>query len=113
VGIEVWFCCLPGYERNVTRALCAAFTTSLLSPIPASVYDLLWTAPVQSHDARKEAYYWYYALGRAVVIDPVTETPEEVVFILQLDFWIELIEFNFSPEGLCPEGCKRRIFAKG
>lgn len=101
-----FFCCQPEYERNVARALCLAFVAALFAPIPASIFDGLWSVPTPSRSARKAAFQANYRLGRAVVIDPVTELPEEVIFILDLAFWTELTYFAATPEGSCTEPCK-------
>lgn len=103
----LWFCCLPTYELAVTRGLVAAFVVTAGLPIPAAIYDALWLGPAPSRDERKEAYYWYFALGREWVINPITEEPEEVVFILNAPFWAEVIEYAASPAGQCPNGCGR------
>jgi hypothetical protein len=107
----LWFCCLPAYELSVTRGLLAAFAFTLGFPIPASIYDALWAGPAPSKAGRKEAYYWYFALGREWIINPVTEEPEEVVFILNLSFWLELSEYAATPAAECLDGCGRRDFS--
>lgn len=105
MDIGFWFCCLATPELTVTRLLCAAFTVSLGGPIPAAAFDALWLPFDRRPLVAQEAYRSCYSLGRAWVIDPVTEEPEEVVFILNLAWWVELIAYAASPAGSCSGGC--------
>ncbi len=101
-----FWCCQPEYELAVARVLCLAFVASLFGPLDAAIFDGLWSAPAPSRDARKAAFEANYRLGRAIVVDPITELPEEVIFILDLAFWTELVYFAATPEGSCTDPCK-------
>lgn len=104
MDIAFWFCCLAIPEITVTRALCVLFFASLTGPIPAAEFDALWTPFVGRPLWTQEAYRNAFSLGRAWVIDPVTEEPIEVVFILNFTWWADLILYAASPAGLCPGG---------
>lgn len=105
-----YYCCMPEPERTIWTGLALAFGASLGAPVPAAPFDALWLSAAPPLGLRRSSFEANYDLGRAVVIDPVTELPEEVIIPENLSFWAEVITFLATPESFCADGCTLKSF---
>jgi len=105
-----WYCCQPEPEKGLSTSIALAFAVALGLPIPTAPFDAVWLGVTRSSQGRKSCFDLHFRIEREIIIDPVTELPEEVFVQTDPLWWVEFIAFLTTPEASCTNGCTLKVF---
>lgn len=91
-GFKDWFWCIPEAERNILRICCASLFTTIGTHVPYSVWLASWAFVAKSRDGRRDAFVDIYGLQVLEIPLPEGAGIETVVAVLDIGFWIFLLE---------------------
>lgn len=99
-----WFCCLTFADKVAVVGTATLFTVSLMTPIEATTFDLLWT-PTQMYIAGLRATVLsIYGLEDTFIYIP-DEPPIPAIGIVDALLWLDIEGFLLTGGADCPDGC--------